>query len=287
MSNMDKLFNASELDILYNTQQSSQRKLYAIDDVYAIMDIGNFRKYQEDAILITKRMDCNCELLMVADGMGGLENGNIASHSAVFETLNWFQCVDKKDFYNTLSLRKKFQIFANSLDEYIRSISNGGGTTAVVAFVLNNSVLVANIGDSRAYIYGEDKIIKITEDQSVTQELVNNRLLTYQNMRFHKQNNLILSRLGCDKKRLTIDFYEFGIDKIDYLFLFSDGVTDCISDERLEQIIKENLDSSYKKIIKESLEVDSIFNGYNNGDFYDKIAAGKDNCSVLCKRWNK
>lgn len=280
-----QLFNECEKDILSIIQQQYHRRLYNVNDVYGIMDIGNLRKYQEDSMLISSRVDdSSCELLLVADGMGGLNNGALASNIAAFETLNWFQNIDKKDLYHTLSIKKKFELFADSLDQDIREKCGGGGTTMVVAFILHDTVLIANIGDSRAYVFNNNELHQITTDHSITQMYVDEGKITRENMRFHKQNNLIISRLGCEKKLLQIDFTELGFDSIDYLFLFSDGVTDCISDKRLEEIIKNRYPNVCKKIMKEVLTVDSYSNGLDQLIYNEIIPAGKDNASILCKR---
>ena len=103
-------------------------------------------------------------------------------------------------------------------------------------------------------------------------------------VRFHKKNNLILSRLGCEKKLLTIDFNELDIDKVDYLFLFSDGITDCISDSTLEKIIRRKYKNVSNVIMREVLTKNSYSGNLNLDEYYDKIEAGKDNASIICKR---
>ena len=88
--------NICEKEVLSNLQNTYKRKLYKIDDVVAIMDIGNKRKKQEDSVLISKHnLVKNQELLLVADGMGGLQNGAKASNVTAKEVYYWFQNLDK------------------------------------------------------------------------------------------------------------------------------------------------------------------------------------------------
>lgn len=278
-------FNLCELELIKNLQQKDKFKFYDMGYSQAVMDIGNIRKVQEDSLLISKHPFLDVEFLLVADGMGGLNCGKIASHLAALNAFKWFITLDKADFYNTKLLKTKFDYFAKVIDETIRKKCGVGGTTFVGAFILPESILIINIGDSRAYIYN-DELIQVTIDHSITQELFESGVIdTKDNMRFHKKNNLILSRLGCEKKLLKIDYHELNLDDVNDLFLFSDGITDCISDERLAQIISYNKDDNpYMDIMKEVLNVDSVSCNLDKENYYDVITAGKDNASIVYKK---
>lgn len=281
-------FNLCELEIIKNLQQKGKFKFYDMGFAQAVMDIGNIRKVQEDSLLISKHPFFDAEFLLIADGMGGLERGEYASHLATVNALKWFRTLEKSELYNISMLKHKFEYFAKDVDETIRQECGTGGTTLVGTFVLPDSLLIINIGDSRAYIYN-DELIQVTTDHSITQELLENAdIETKDNMRFHKKNNLILSRLGCEKKLLKIDYYELGIEDIEELFLFSDGITDCVSDERLAEIISYNKDDSpYMSIMKEALSVDSVSVGLDPKNYYDVITSGKDNASIVYKKMRR
>lgn len=282
--------NICEYELMHNLQQKGNRKSYKIGFTRAIMDVGNFRKFQEDSILITSHKESlGNEMLLVADGMGGLENGARASRLSAMYLMAWFQTLDSSVFKATKYLKSEFSTFICKLDEIIRQECGKGGTTLVCAFILKDSLVVANIGDSRAYIYNDDNLIQLTVDHSITQNLFNEGVIEEKdNMRFHKNNHLILSRIGCEKKLLELDFYEMGIDKFDKLFLFSDGITDCISEKRLKELIKINSDNILcDAIINEALNIDSYLYNLNHDDYYDKISAGKDNASIVFRRNRK
>lgn len=282
--------NICEYELMHNLQQKGNRKSYKIGFTRAIMDVGNFRKFQEDSILITSHKESlGNEMLLVADGMGGLENGARASRMSAKYLMSWFQALDSNVFKATKYLKSEFSTFICKLDEIIRQECGKGGTTLVCAFILKDSLVVANIGDSRAYIYNDDNLIQLTIDHSITQNLFNEGVIEEKdNMRFHKNNHLILSRIGCEKKLLELDFYEMGIDKFDKLFLFSDGITDCISEKRLKELIKINSDNILcDAIINEALNIDSYLYNLNHDDYYDKISAGKDNASIVFRRNRK
>lgn len=281
-------FNLCELELIKHLQQKGKFKFYDVGFAQAVMDIGNIRKNQEDSLLISKHPFFDVEFLLVADGMGGLERGEYASHLATLNAFKWFRTLGKSELYNTKLLRTRFDNFAKVTDETIRKDCGIGGTTLVGAFILQDSILIVNIGDSRAYIYN-DKLIQVTTDHSTTQELLNDGIIkTKDDMRFHKKNNLILSRLGCEKKLLKIDYCELDLTDVDELFLFSDGITDCISDKRLAEIISHNREGSpYMDIMKEVLSVDSIACGLDKENYYDVITAGKDNASIVYKKMRR
>ena len=278
--------NACEYDLVNGIQQQFRRKLYDLGTVTAIMDIGNIRRIQEDSVLITSHYNVpNVELLLVADGMGGLKNGSMASRIAAIETWKWFQSLHQ-ELFDIEHLKDATFSYIETIDELIRIKCKEGGTTFAGAFILKNKVLIANVGDSRVYIYDSGNLSQVTVDQSITQELFDNETIACKdNMRFHKKNNLILSRLGCEKKMLKLDFFELDISEFEQLFLFTDGVTDCISDNRLQSIISEGIhDKVCENIINEVMLVDSFSYKLDPDIYYNKISAGKDNASIIYKK---
>lgn len=279
--------NICEQEIINNVQQSAKRKLYRIENTVGIMDIGNFRKHQEDSILISKHQEIsNIELFLIADGMGGLENGAKASHIAAYEMFKWFNNMSKKEFMQNSFLINSLKSQAFKIDDKIRKECGSGGTTMVSALALFDSILIINIGDSRAYSFN-GRLNQITTDHSISQKLFDKGVIKQKDdMRFHKKNNLILSRLGCEKRLLDIDFYELSKDEVDYLLLFSDGITDLISNTRLEDIIINSRDIE-NTIISEALMQDSYSENLNLENYYEKLDAGRDNASLILKRRKK
>ena len=87
--------NTCEYDLLNSYQQYYKRLIYNFGSTIGIIDMGNIRKRQEDSILISKhKLYPNNEILLIADGMGGLKNGALASRIAAAESLNWFQSLN-------------------------------------------------------------------------------------------------------------------------------------------------------------------------------------------------
>lgn len=283
--------NLCEKEIIDNIQQTNEQKNYNFDSIAGIMNIGNFRKHQEDSMLLTsKNNEEDIQMAVIADGMGGIKCGAYASWLAVMETYKWFQYLDIKALYNSKQLLVLYKKFLNELDEKIRFCCNGGGTTMVSVMSIKDKFLITNIGDSRAYLPSTDNFKQITIDHSITQQLLLEKKILNSNVaRFHKKNNLILSRLGCDKKLLEIDFFEIDFNKAEQIFLFSDGVTDCVSNDRLKEIYLNSFGfETCKKFINEALTIDSFYDNNNNDEYYNYIQAGKDNlsCAYIKQRRN-
>ena len=106
--------NICEHELLNNLQQQGKRKFYKIGFTKAIMDVGNFRKFQEDSILITTHKSFqDIEMLLVTDGMGGLENGARASRLSAQHLMKWIQQLEFDDLKTISNLKPQFSSFVN------------------------------------------------------------------------------------------------------------------------------------------------------------------------------
>ena len=275
--------NICEKEVLSNLQNTYKRKLYKIDDVVAIMDIGNKRKKQEDSVLISKHnLVKNQELLLVADGMGGLQNGAKASNVTAKEVYYWFQNLDKDTLREEKKMKDELYSFLKYLDDEVGFKSKWGGSTLVAATINEETIFVFNIGDSRAYIY-DDKLKRLTEDHSYAQNLYNSGRMTEEDMRFYKMNNILTSWLGGDYKDLKLNLYTLDKKDIQKIFLCSDGVSDCISFNDFEKIVKTS-DNICEDIINTALTKPSANLTLNHYFYYNEIIPGKDNVSLIYKK---
>ena len=112
------------------------------------------------------------------------------------------------------------------------------GTTAVVAIVRESEAVICNIGDSRAYLFGEN-LEQITRDHSVVQSLVESGKLSREEARVHPEKNVITRALGVEENVLT-DSYIVKLDKDVKILLCTDGMSNYVSEELMFNIVTNN-----------------------------------------------
>ncbi len=257
-------------------------------ELFASTSIGRKRENQEDSVLLLKDDEIpGLKMMLVADGMGGVENGEIASHMITSRIDEWFKGLsreEKERYYANPALAQQ------ALDELIKKTSaeifqklRGGGTTLVCALIGQDQTLISNVGDSRGYAVKDGVLSQITIDDSVVEEeFEKGRIPTREAMRFHTRSNEITQCLGGS---YTPDVHS-GImsnDSYDMIIIASDGVTDCLSDEQIAVITRNTDDSCVaKQLVKTALEHRSIRPRYLDGDrqYYDSISGGKDNTTA-------
>ncbi|AIF70138.1 hypothetical protein PAP_08790 [Palaeococcus pacificus DY20341] len=192
------------------------------------------RENNEDNMLLLKLPDAY--LFAVADGLGGHNAGEIASKIAV-ETL---KKVLKDEYKERMSkeevkalLEKAYKLAHDHIMKNAVGEREGMGTTLVAAFVRRNKAIIANTGDSRAYLIRDGRIIERTKDHSLVQELLDNGTITEEEAKHHPMRNVITKSLGID---FGVDFYEWKLEKGDVLLLSSDGLHDYIEEDRIAEI---------------------------------------------------
>ncbi len=112
----------------------------------------------------------------------------------------------------------------------------GMGTTMVAATILKDTLYITNVGDSRLYVIGNG-IRQITHDHSLVEEMVRMGKLTEEEGRNHPDKNIITRAIGV-KETVSVDCFEEKIGIRDVILLCSDGLTNMVSDEQIQQIIK-------------------------------------------------
>ncbi|OVE82825.1 Stp1/IreP family PP2C-type Ser/Thr phosphatase [Natronolimnobius baerhuensis] len=198
-------------------------------------DVGRQREHNEDTLFGTQLTD-NTKLLAVADGMGGHAAGDVASQLAIDtleETLGGDSIPPRTEWKDLL---ESAIVDANRAIHDQCNERSRMGTTVVVALVRSGEVLLANVGDSRAYTLTESSIEQVTTDQSLVQELVDQGKLTSEEAAEHPQRNVISQALGTDET-VEPDFYE--VSGADTLLLCSDGLTEEVADETIHELIHE------------------------------------------------
>jgi protein phosphatase len=229
---------------------------------------GICRNTNEDAIFIfDSQYGCLPNLYILADGMGGHKAGEIASSSAIeffCEYIHENRVVMLKENYEYLDIIKKAILFAND-KIYNKSKTDedfeGMGTTFVVASILNNKLLVENIGDSRLYIVRDEEIIQITVDHTYVMELLKKGKITETEVFNHPNKNAITRAVGTEEK-LDIDTFEIELHKNDIIMMCSDGLTNMLTDTEILDIVlkSDTIEEAAKMLVDQSNENGGVDN---------------------------
>ena len=267
-------------------------KISLDEELYATTDIGKIRENQEDAVLLIKDKEIpEFKMMAVADGMGGWSSGEIASDTIINRLKDWFENLsdeEKKCYYTGVeglqdSLFDRIELDIQCEVEW--NTWHAGGSTLVCAIVGKNDTLIANVGDSRAYIAKDGKLVQHSREDTVAQEnLEKGKTPSKEASRFDKESNQLVQCIGMDRRDLHRPYVEI-INNNDYdmLLLFSDGVTDCLSDDDIAVVCR-NTDKKElaDKIVEKAIRHDSIqpeeFIDYVNLNLY--IPGGKDNTTA-------
>ena len=212
-------------------------------------DVGLVRENNEDSGLIGKHF------LLVADGMGGHAAGELASSTAVSIVAQVDSNKDKLDYLNQ-KLQNIPNVITKELKNAITKDSSraGMGTTLTSAVIEGSFLKVSQVGDSRAYLVRDKKIIRLTKDQTYIQSLIDNNEISEEEAKTHPQRSLLLQAIdGITESIPAISTHE--ILQNDKLILCSDGLTNVVSDEEILEIInKFDYVGAVSALIEKSLE---------------------------------
>lgn len=222
---------------------------------HALSDVGRKRSANEDSYLA----DGKLQLFVVADGMGGHAAGEVASRIAVesIEDFITYTSNDKEitwpfEFDETLSMagnRLKSAIqtaHAKVLEATSQKKEfQGMATTVVAVLVEDGKAQVAHVGDSRAYMVREGKLIQLTSDHSWVNEQLRTGAITSQQARNHPYRNIVTRALG-GPNPVDVDVSEEPLQKSDIILLCSDGLNTMITDEQILDILTRNQDDLEK-----------------------------------------
>ena len=192
-----------------------------------LSDVGRVRTHNEDAVLLSP------PLFAVADGLGGHQAGEIASSVAIEALMEDAPSrADAKGLGRAVRSANRAVLQA-AKEGYGRS---GMGTTLTAAFVEGTFIAVAHVGDSRAYLYHQGKLERITQDHSMVADMIMHGTLTEEESRTHPNRSVITRALGSDPN-MYADTFEVDADVGDTLLLCSDGLTSMLTDAQIASIL--------------------------------------------------
>ena len=187
-------------------------------------------------------------LAVVADGMGGMSAGEVASAITIDTIENQFTLERIKKVCDSeeqiLQLMEETVSVANHNilnNSNVHPETYGMGTTVVMAWIINGKAYICWCGDSRCYVYNDNSgLIQLSHDHSYVQELVDMGQLDPENMHNHPYANIITHCLGDAGNVAQPDCHVYNMNDGDIIMLCSDGLTTMCRDQEIEQIMKEH-----------------------------------------------
>lgn len=210
----------------YRSTQRTRRG--AVTTFGSRTDVGCVRDHNEDSLVVAP------PLFAVADGMGGHAAGEVASEIAV----NVLAELAPKDL-DGAALEHAVE---EANHEIIRAARDGRGregmgTTLTACMLENERLIIAQVGDSRAYLLHHGKLQQLTRDHSLMADMIEAGQLTPEEARHHPQRSVITRALGSDPNTRP-DMYEINVETGDRLLVCSDGLSSMIEDEQIEAVMR-------------------------------------------------
>ena len=206
----------------------------------ALTDVGRVRANNEDAVVLVPAHG----LVVLADGMGGYNAGEVASALAVElisgELARWLE--QAASVAGMRDVRRAMEICVDNANRAIFEAANtdeacaGMGTTLVMAVAHGDILLVGHVGDSRAYLWRAGELLQLTRDHSLLQEQVDIGLITPEEAAVSANRNLVTRALGVEDAVL-LDVREVRMEPGDVYLLCSDGLNDMVDDSGIAAVL--------------------------------------------------
>lgn len=207
----------------------------------AATDVGLERTVNQDYVYYSlTEVGSLPNLFIVADGMGGHKAGDIASRYTVETFISLVKETGGKDPVSVIN-NAVTAVNARLLEKAKESADyEGMGTTLVVATIYDHMLKVANVGDSRLYVVGND-ITQITRDHSLVEEMVSLGEIDRSEARTHTQKNIITRAIG-GYEAVEAEMFSVDLKPGDRVILCSDGLSNMVEDTDILRIVKNSTD---------------------------------------------
>lgn len=263
----DKIVLEKKYAITYNIPTGTSISLAS--------DIGNTNKQQDSVAIIQNN---EYLLLLVSDGMGGIENGEIASYNTAKIIKKWFESEDEE----TLKIlnEQNLEAVLNALMYLISTnIPINSGATLNMSIICPEITLIVNIGDSRTYTIKDGKINIRTKDESVAFERFNPTTREERdNLRFLKSNNIITNAIAKDIFP-TITISSIKNEDYDIICHVTDGVTDFLSESIIESFCQ--LENPAVHLVSHATSSIPIYRRSDTPQFNEYLYPGQDNATAI------
>lgn len=203
-----------------------------------ISNIGKVRKTNEDSygnISIE-----NYDFFVVADGMGGHSDGELASSLACTSFTDFIENSKAEDFESIVDFQEKAILYANNEVYKLATEKNEKMGTTVVCLCIDykeNSLHIAHVGDSRIYLYRASELNQLTKDHSLINELIDSGALNEEEAN-HFANKAAVTRAVGVSADIMVDNKSLAYEKDDIILLVTDGLTNELEPKDIVEVIK-------------------------------------------------
>jgi PPM family protein phosphatase len=241
-------------------------------EIHAAVDPGRARSNNEDSVAT----DADVALVVLADGMGGYNAGEVASNMATSfirtELGRWLR--EASSQATDTEVKRAMDICVDNANRAIFDAANanpqyaGMGTTLVVAVFRQHHLMLGHVGDSRCYRLRAGRFTQITRDHSLLQEQIDAGLITPEQAAFSANKNLVTRAVGVEDTVL-LETHQHDLLPGDLYLMCSDGLSDMLDDPGIAHLLMsgESLESTCQALVDAAND-----------------AGGKDNISVILVR---
>lgn len=204
-------------------------------DVWCKTDRGLRRETNQDSFLVNRELG----LFIIADGMGGHSGGEVASSLAVETSEKALSKLKQTGLEPRMMLLKTYEEASHRIFDKAAHESpelQGMGTTMVLLYATNSSIFIANVGDSRAYLFRRPHFWQLTEDHSLMNEQLRAGIIREDQIKTFVGKNVITRSVGYDRD-ILVDVLERPLRSGDCFLLCSDGLSGLVSDTKISEII--------------------------------------------------
>lgn len=227
-------------------------------EIFYATDLGMVRKLNEDSLLATDKV------LLVADGLGGHNAGEVASGLLVDVFRRWSDSGKPSTGKNIKDVLRALVSEANSTIYKMATADDsafgGMGTTVTAALPVGDKLIVANVGDSRAYRIRRGNIEQLTEDHSYVADMVSRGRLTEQEAKSHPQRSVLTKAIGTEPE-IEPDISVIDLRRDDVILLCSDGLYTMVDEREIGRVVNElPLSEAVERLVSAAKE----HGGYDN-----------------------
>jgi protein phosphatase len=185
--------------------------------------------------------------MVVADGLGGAAAGEVASREAIatlvdlaLQTPDWIMLGGEELLKKVAArMERRFQLVNQELTEQAQAEPHlhGMGTTLTLAVTIGTRLLVVHVGDSRAYLWRQGRLTRLTRDHTLAQALVDVGAISPEEADTHRLRHVLMNALSTRQEEVTVELHQMRLEDGDQVLLCTDGLTDMASETAVAGVL--------------------------------------------------